>query len=91
MRESIMSPSNHPPAIGRFTPAQIAQRSTWARVPDQQTSVAAMHIIHVRPVHGSTITELNPLDPGTVDDATDAGEYGPGWLSRPHARGSLYR
>lgn len=90
MREHIMSPSNHPPALGRFTAGQIAQRSTWARVPDEQTALAAMHVIHIVPAHGSTITELNPLDPGTTDDNADTAG-GPGWLDRPHARGTIYR
>jgi hypothetical protein len=92
MRESIMSPSNHPAALGRFTVGQIAQRTTWRRVPDVQSALAAMHVIHVVPQNGSTVTELNPLDPGTVSDGGwDADGMAPGWLDRPHAQGSNFR
>lgn len=92
MRESIMSPSNHPPRRV-FAPEQIASRRSWSRVPDENTAVAAMSIIHVRPLNGSTITELNPLDIGTVadrkaDEDNDLG--GLGWLDIPHAAGSLF-
>jgi hypothetical protein len=92
MRESIMSPSTHPGSVGKFRPEQIAQRTTWRRVPDEQTAIAAMHVIHVVPHNGSTITALNPLDPGTVaDGGADADGMGYGWLHRPHGYGMLFR
>lgn len=50
--------------VGRFRPEQIAHQSTWARVPDSDTTFAAMHMIHVIPSNGSTETRVNPLDPG---------------------------
>lgn len=90
MRPEIMHADWYPPAVGRFRFSQIAQRKTWSRVADSQTSVSGMHVVHVVPHGSTTITHLQPLDPGTVsaragaqrtevpDD--DGGELGPGWL-----------
>jgi hypothetical protein len=86
MRESIMSPSNAPPSVGRLHPEQIATRATWSRVPDALTGVAAMHVIHVDLRGQTTSTVLNPLDPATVEDVVAAGVddgMGRGWLERP--------
>lgn len=80
--ETVSSPSNYPAAVGRFRPEQIAQRATWGVVPDDQMRTAAMHAVHVVPANGSTVTEVNPLDPGTVDDADPAL-----WLDTPHGYG----
>ena len=80
--ESIDTPSNYPPAVGRFRPEQIATRSTWNVVPDDQARTAAMHAVHIVPANGSTVTEVNPLDPGTTEDADPAL-----WLERPHGYG----
>lgn len=92
MRESIMSPSTNPGSVGKFRPEQIAQRTTWSRVPDEQTALAAMHVIHVVPANGSTIAVMNPLDPGTiVDGGADSDGQGPGWLRRPHGYGTLFK
>lgn len=77
-------PLTYPAAVGRLRPEQIATRSTWARVPDNETRTAAMHAIHIVPANGSTITEVNPLDPGTTEDADP-----PLWLERPHGYGHV--
>jgi hypothetical protein len=51
-------------SIGRFRPEQIAQMSTWTVVPESQRISTSMHIKHIVPANGSTITYVNPLDPG---------------------------
>ncbi len=71
-----------PPMAGKITDPQVAQRSTWTSVPDRDTAAAAMHIIHATPANASTVTELNPLDPGTVADGQTGDTY-LGWLQRP--------
>lgn len=85
--ERIASPSNYPPSVGKFRPEQIAHRATWSAVPDRATTAASMHVIRVRPESSTTVTQLNPLDPGTVapagdGDTTDHDTY-LGWLERP--------
>ena len=93
MRDAIQYPNTLPGAVGRFRPEQIADRSTWNRIPDAQTILSGMVLIAVRPVGGSTVVTLNPTDPGTVDggDGNDATEWGPGWLERPGGYGYLAR
>lgn len=86
MRETIMSPSNSPGSVGKFAPEQVRNRMTWAVVPDDETAVAAMHVVHVVPANGSTLTIVNPCDPATVAD-TAAG----GYLERPGGYGFLAR
>jgi hypothetical protein len=76
--ETILSPSNYPPRVGKFTDDQIAQRSTWSRVPDADVATAAMHIIHIAPAGASTVTVVNRMDPATVADDADGG-----WLEAP--------
>jgi len=71
--------------IGKLRPEQIAQMSTWSAVPDDQNILAAMHIIHVAPAGRTTITTLNPTDPGT-----DAGPDR-GWLARPGHNGRMFK
>lgn len=78
------------PQAGKLREDQVAQRSTWSRVPDAQVELAAAHVIHVLPLGASTVTLLNPLDPGTVADPA-TGQDRPGWLMRPGADGSLHR
>lgn len=87
--ERIPADYNYPPGAGKLRPEQIAQRSTWARVPDRETTLAAMHAIHVAPMGASTVTHLNPLDPGTVAD-TEV-DRGPGWLVGPADEGRVFR
>lgn len=68
-------------SVCNLTDEQIAQRSTWSRVPDLDGSpLLGMHAINVGMMGRTTVTVVNPLDPGTVDDgnATDGG--GTGWL-----------
>lgn len=89
--ERLQSPSNYPAQVGKLRPEQIAQRSTWGRVPDAQSALAAMHVIHVAPAGSTTVTRLNPLDPGTVsrgapDDRHDAYI---GWFERAGDDGRL--
>lgn len=79
--EGITSPSNWPGGVNNLQPAQIAQRSTWARVADRPTSLGELHLISMQRAGASTATILNPLDPGTVDEPCPDG--GPGWLIRP--------
>ena len=86
MRESIMSPSNAPAIVEQLRPEQIAHRSTWSAVPDDQVAMAAAHIVHVYPANASTITTVNPLDPGTVADGR-----GPCYLEPPGSYGHLAR
>lgn len=87
--ERIPADYNYLAAARKLLPEQIAQRSTWTRVPDQETTLAAMHAIHVVPMGATTVTHLNPLDPGTVPDAETEG--GPGWLVRPGDEGRIFR
>lgn len=88
-----MYPRTKPGSVGRFTEGQIATRSTWNRLPDMPTNFSAMSVIRVHPVGGSTIVQLNPLDPGTTDagDNTAGTEWGPGWLERPGGYGHIAR
>ena len=53
-----------PGQIGRFRPEQIAQQSTWTVVPEGKRVDASIHTIHVVPKNASTMTYVNPLDPG---------------------------
>lgn len=89
--ERITSPSNYPPRVGKLRPEQIAQRSTWGRVPDRQSAMAAAHIVHVMPAGASTVTHLNPMDPGTVSRTSpdDRHDGYIGWLERDGDRGRL--
>jgi hypothetical protein len=52
------------PSVNKFRPDQIAQQSTWTRIPEAQRTVASMRIIHIVPSNGSTVTYVNPIDPG---------------------------
>lgn len=53
-----------PGMVGRLRQEQIAQQSTWTRIPEGQRIFADMHVIHVVPENGSTTTQVNPTDPG---------------------------
>lgn len=53
-----------PGAVGRLSQDQIAQQSTWTVIPESQRIVASMHVIHIVPSNGSTITRVNPVDYG---------------------------
>lgn len=83
-------PDTLPPVSGKLRPDQIAQRGTWAGIPDDQVATSAMQIIHVVPSNGTTVTTVNPLDPGTISAPTDDGTADTlGWLDRPAARGTV--
>jgi hypothetical protein len=88
--ERLQSPSNYPPSVGKFRHEQVAHRATWAAVPDRASTMAALHIIHVAPQGSSTVTNLNPLDPGTVSSADDTNDTYLGWLQRPGAPGTVH-
>lgn len=81
MRSEIQTPGTvgRQGAIGRFADAQLPSRMTWAQVPDSEVAIAAMHVVHIVPVNGSTIVQVNPTDPGTEGETT------PGYLVRPSA------
>lgn len=57
-----------PGQVGRFRPQQLAQIKTWAGVQDSRTTEAALRYIRVSPKGSSTITQINPLDPGDAAD-----------------------
>jgi hypothetical protein len=67
-----------PGQVGRLRQEQIAQQSTWTRVPDSARLVASMHIVHIVPSNGSTETWVNPTDPG--DEC---------YMERPSAKGTV--
>jgi hypothetical protein len=54
----------YPPSINKFRPEQIAQQSTWTKVPEEKRVETSVHVIHIVPSNASTITYVNPLDPG---------------------------
>ena len=63
MMEKMMQ-VGYPASVGRFKPEQIAQQATWTRVPEAQRVEMSMHVIHMVPANGSTLTYVNPVDPG---------------------------
>lgn len=77
MRETIATPSTNPGSVGKFRDAQLPTRMTWGIVPDNEMTLAGMHVIHVIPTGSSTITHVNPTDPATEAEAAN------GWLVRP--------
>jgi len=78
--ETISSPSNAPAAgaVNLFRPDQIATRATWHHIPDRASYLGALHAIDQTRRGATTVTVVNPLDPGTVDDVPQ-GEH-IGWL-----------
>ena len=72
--------------VEKLRPEQIAQRSTWGRVPDVDMSKAAAHVIRVRPEHNSTVTEMFELDPGISGETVGEGR---GWSAVPAGSGSV--
>jgi hypothetical protein len=53
-----------PPSVGKYRPDQIANMQSWGQVPDSQMTMASLHSIHMVPNNRSTMTYMNPLDPG---------------------------
>lgn len=66
--KGIGSPSNWPARVVNLRDEQVAHRSTWAAVPDNLVGDAALHVVHVVPQGFSTVTYVNPVDPGTYGD-----------------------
>lgn len=62
--ETMSSETPWPASVGKYRPDQIANMQTWGQVPDEQMRMAAVHTIHVTPSNRSTMTLVNPLDPG---------------------------
>lgn len=88
---SIMERALGPGQVGKFRAEQLAQRGTWARIPDYAPMEGLIHAIRFVPANGSTITELNPLDPATVADVQGPSTIdGPCHLDRPHGDGRLW-
>lgn len=69
-----------PGRIRKLRPEQIADRTTWARVPETDMVKAASHIIRVVPAGSTTITHMFELDPGI--SGMSPGE-GRGWWEPP--------
>ena len=89
MRHEIMFPTplhvRGPGQSGKHSADQLAWRGTWSQIPDQFPMEAHIWSIHIVPVNGSTVTMVNPLDPGTVND-----NGMPCHLERPGGYGSLW-
>lgn len=80
-----MTPSTNPPTVGKFADQQLPNRLSWGIIPDDEMSLAAMHVVHIYPLNGSTITTVNPTDPATDQDVRT------GWLERPSAYGPIVK
>jgi len=88
MIEAITSPSiadGPGQLVGKLRDSQIGWRGTWAQIPDQFPMETPMHTVHIVPLNGSTLTAINPVDPGTVAD-----DGMPCHLVRPAGYGALY-
>lgn len=70
----------------KLRPEQIAQRSTWGRVPDMDMKKAAQHVIRVVPKDGYTVTEMFELDPGISGQTVGEGR---GWQFAPAGYGQI--
>lgn len=79
MMERMMG-VGYPGTVGKFRPEQIAQMSTWTVVPEQDRVQASMHQKHIVPSNASTVTYVNPLDPG---DGL--------WYDKPSDWGAVHR
>lgn len=62
----------YPPVISKFRDDQVASRASWTSVPDIASQLALVNTITQERRDGSTVTFVNPLDPG--DDS---------WLQHP--------
>lgn len=65
---------------------QIANQSTWGRVPETDMIKAASHSIRVVPVGSTTITIMNELDPGISEESVGEGR---GWTDVPKSYGPI--
>lgn len=73
-------------AVGKLTAWQLQTRRSWSAVPDDQNILASMHVVHCVPLGSTTVTTLNPTDPGTLPDSDS-----PAWLVRPGLHGRLLK
>jgi len=89
--ETITSPDpGFPGGVGRFRDVQVANRVQWQVIPDDQTMLASLHTVNVQPAGATTITRVNPLDPGSTIDSGGGVENEPRWLVRPGHNGRLF-
>ena len=83
--ETIAQPKTWPGGPGKpwgkLTPNQVVQRASWFGMPDVEALLPGMHAIHVIPVNNTTLTVVNPMDPGTELDS--ASEWSPGYVVPP--------
>ena len=63
-----------PGMVGRFRPQQLSVRETWGKIPDQANQAALIHTMNQVRTAATTVTYINPLDPG---DGTDTNWYEP--------------
>lgn len=75
-----------PNRVQKLRPEQIADRSTWGRVPETDMIKAASHMIRVVPVGSTTITEMFELDPGISGETVGEGR---GWSEPPRGYGPV--
>lgn len=70
------------PAVGKLRDLQIQNRETWrGRTFDwQDTKLAALHRVSMRRVGRTTVTEVNPMDPGEGV-----------WYDAPGANGTTHK
>jgi hypothetical protein len=79
MMEKMMG-VGYPGQVGRFRPEQIAQQSTWTVIPEDQRIFASMHVKSIVPSNATTITYVNPVDPGSG-----------GYYDKPSDWGAVHR
>jgi len=53
-----------PGVTSKFRDDQVATRATWDKVPDPNSQLALVHTITQMRKDATTVTEVNPLDPG---------------------------
>lgn len=75
-----------PGRVQKLRPDQIANQSTWGRVPETDMIKAASHMIRVVPVGSTTITHMFELDPGISEETVGEGR---GWSDPPRSYGNV--
>ncbi len=87
--ETIAQPKTWPGGPGRpwgkLTPNQVIQRASWQGIPDVEALLPGMHTIHTVPQGFSTVTTVNPMEPGTELDTQS--EWGTGYYMPPGHNG----
>lgn len=92
MRPDIMLPGQvgRPGLVGKFTRAQLVDRSAWRSIADDATGLGQIVELNAVPAGASCVTIANPLDPGTIDDLqSQRGELAGAWLDRPAGYGRV--